>query len=161
MLITEKKEQFECQCQSCKSACTHNPGWFLPNEAEKAADYLGMSLQEFFNRYLGVNWWVDDPDIFVLAPALVGEETGAEYPGDPRGTCVFFNQDGLCDIHIVKPYECAELNCNKKKDTDPHEMARTKWKDHQGQIIELLGREPEAVPFFGDFFLKKCLMNYM
>ena len=32
-------EKVECTCDICKQACKHKPGWFLPKEAEKAAEY--------------------------------------------------------------------------------------------------------------------------
>lgn len=146
------KERFECTCDSCRRACSYVPGWFMPGEAEKVAEFLGLSLKEFFDKYLGVNWWVDGGDIFVLAPALVGEVSGLEYPGDPRGKCVFFNNKELCDIHLVKPFECAELRCNKTKAEKIHKAVAMAWKEHQKQIIELLGRKPEA-KFYGGSFL--------
>jgi hypothetical protein len=144
-------EKFECQCERCKKACLYCPGWFLPGEAEIAAEYLGLSLQEFFKKYLAVNWWEDTSDIFVLAPALVGEETGAEYPADPRGQCVFFI-DGLCAIHPVKPFECAQLVCDDPNIADRHEGVAKAWAENQTQITELLGREPESEVFYGGLF---------
>lgn len=147
--MIETAERIECQCEHCKNACKSCPGWFLPGEAEAAATHMGLSLQDFFDKYLGVNWWEGDDPIFVLAPALVGEDTGTEYPGDPRGTCVFFNKDGLCDIHKVKPYECAELLCDDPNAQKRHEFIATQWEVHQDQISELLGREPETEEFYG------------
>ena len=147
MLFTKNK--FECQCQRCKAACIRKPGWFLPEEAEKAAEYLGISLQEFFNKYLGVDWWVTSEPIFVLAPALVGEETGTEYPGKPDGQCVFY-KNGLCDIHPVKPYECVKLICGDPGASKRHKKVSEAWKNHQEQITKLLGRKPKAEKFYGD-----------
>jgi len=146
-------EKFECTCDHCKKACTYKPGWFMPGEAEIAAKHMGLTMQEFFDQYLGVDWWTDNDDIFVLAPALVGEETGSEYPGDPKGRCVFFNSDGLCDIHPVKPYECVKLICDDKETAKRHEKVAMAWKLHQNQIKDLLGREPEASEYnSGSFF---------
>lgn len=138
----------ECKCEECKGACSYNPGWFMPGEAEKAAEYLGISLQEFFNQYLGINWWVADNDIFVLAPAIIDMTPGKEYPGDPRGECIFFKKD-LCAIHVVKPFECAECIHTESEGVSNqrhHEVAEA-WKDHQKQIEELLGRKPESADF--------------
>ena len=138
----------ECKCLDCKNACRHTPGWFLPSEAEKAAAFLGLTFKDFFDKYLGVNWWENDDktpnDIFVLAPALVGEEPGCEYPGNPKGICTFFNlETDLCDIHPVKPFECADSNHDEGK-TDRHWKIAEAWISHQDQIKELLGREPET-----------------
>ena len=141
--------KFECTCEHCKGACSYNPGWFLPGEAEIAAKYMGLTIKEFFDQYIGINWWEGDDPIFVLAPAIVGELTGSEYPGDPTGTCVFFNHDGLCDIHPVKPYECADLVCNDTDVSERHEMVAMSWKTHQDQIETLLGRKPETEEYHG------------
>ena len=141
----------ECKCKTCKGACEFNPGWFLPGEAEKAAELLEFSLQDFFNKFLGVNWWVADEDIFLLAPAVVLMTPGEEYPDDPRGTCVFY-QDELCQIHASKPFECSEYSHeNSREDVRKrHEWVAQQWVQHQKQIAALLGREPEAQE--GDLF---------
>ncbi len=137
-----------CTCQSCRSACTEKPGWFLPGEAEIAAESLRLSLQEFFAKYLAVDWWEGDPDIFLLSPAVQGGDTGTEFPGDPRGTCVFF-EEGRCRIHAAKPHECRMEWHGDQGESYSHEATAMAWKDHQGQVTELLGREPEASPYYG------------
>ena len=135
-----------CECESCKNACKFNPGWFLPGEAERASKFLEMKLNEFFKKYLGVNWWVADPPIFVLAPAIISMDAGSEYPGDPRGTCVFFENE-RCKIHPVKPFECREYIHTQKYINKRHKKVANIWKEHQKQIISLLGREPEIKTF--------------
>jgi Fe-S-cluster containining protein len=142
----------ECACHACKRACeAGSPGWFRPGEAEKAARLLRMPLKKFFRRYLGVNWWVARRDVFVLAPALVGAETGAEYPANPRGRCVFFKR-GKCAIHAAKPYGCAHGNPHDTG-SDPRHHERmladnartfTLWRKNQKQIVAVLGRKPQA-----------------
>lgn len=147
-------EKLECQCEKCKSACEHNPGWFMPGEAEQAAQYLELSMSEFFKKYLGVNWWEaddkTDDDIFVLAPAITTMTPGEEYPGDPRGRCVFF-EDGLCRIHAVKPYECAQY-MHESDVSDRHWTVAQAWQDKQHEIEELLGRCPESSEYSGGLF---------
>jgi Fe-S-cluster containining protein len=142
-------------CEWCRDGCDIKPGWFLPGEAEKAAEFTGMSLPEFFRAYLAVDWWEGEggePDTFLLSPALEGEPPGAEFPGNPRGRCVFY-QDDRCRIHPVKPMECRERWCGDKEGPSVHEDVAMAWKDHQGQVTELLGREPEASPFYGSGLL--------
>lgn len=134
-------------CGRCVAGCGHKPGWFLPGEAEKTAAFMGMTLPEFFSAFLAVDWWeavpeAGLPEVFVLSPAVTQGVPGQEFPADPRGTCVFF-QEGRCRIHPVKPHECRETWCG-----DPfagpmaHHEAMTAWAGHQGQIRELLGRSP-------------------
>jgi Fe-S-cluster containining protein len=145
-------ENSECQCDTCKEECSFNPGWFLPGEAEKAAKHLNMSLQDFFKQYLGINWWEadhkTDNDIFVLAPAIVDMEAGQEYPSDPRGQCVFLEK-GLCKIHAVKPFECAQFIHGDKTVSERHWKVAQAWQKHQSQIKELLGREAESSEYEG------------
>ncbi len=145
----------ECQCDKCKGACKYNPGWFLPGEAEEAARYLNLPLKKFFKKYLGIDWWEadnkTDKEIFVLAPAITNMATGKEYPGDPRGECIFF-KDGLCKIHPVKPFECSEYIHGDQNVSNRHWEVAEMWKEHQSQIVELLGRKPIAAEFSGNSF---------
>jgi Fe-S-cluster containining protein len=161
-VTTRKAELMEVTCAKdsgtcgyCRDACTRKPGWFLPGEAERAAEFLGVPLEEFFRQYLAVDWWEADHRIetttFVLSPAIEGDEAGEEFPGDPRGTCVFY-QDQQCQIHPVKPYECREHWCGDRASNTTHLDAAAAWTGHQDQVAALLGREPEAAEFEGDFF---------
>lgn len=135
----------DCKCKKCREGCSNRAGWFLPDEIKKAAEYLELTEQEFFNKYLGVDWYESLNDIFVLAPAISSMEPGTEYPGNPIGKCIFF-EDGLCKIHPVKPFECKEYyhTDTSKMVNDRHRDVARQWKDYQGYIIELLGDEPMA-----------------
>jgi hypothetical protein len=144
----------ECACTDCQRACTGKPGWFRPGEPERAAALLGVTLPVLFQTRLAVDWWEDHPDadghVYVIAPALVGEEPGVEYPGDPNGTCVFF-KDGRCEIHAAKPFECAALAHGDSNDAiyERHKAVATEWIAHRGQIVDLLGDEPLAESYDG------------
>jgi len=135
-----KGNKDSCSCKKCKHACQHKPGWFLPGEAEKVAIFLKMSLEELFNKKLSVDWWESNDDIFLLAPVLIGKTPGAEYPSDPCGVCIFYKK-GLCEIHPVKPYECHDM-FHDNESGDIHERVALAWKDHQDQLVNLLGRQP-------------------
>lgn len=140
-----------CTCHECQAACQRKPGWFLPGEAERAAQLMDMTMEDFFSRYLAVDWLEDYPDdIFVLSPVVVGEDPGEEFPGDPRGTCVFY-VEGRCQIHEAKPYECRAYWCGMKRgDALSHEEVGRRWAgEPQEQIRTLLGREPYSVEFQG------------
>ena len=137
------KPEFECECESCKSGCKNRPGWFLPGEAEKAAALLEMTMKEFFDTYLSVDWWIDYDDIFLLAPAIDQYDTGDLYGSNPQGQCLLY-QDGLCLIHAEKPYECAMLVHNDINIQLKHEYVAHEWATHPDQIKELLGRKPVA-----------------
>lgn len=141
------KPAFECSCESCSAGCTFKPGWFLPGEVEETAEYLSISLQELFDKKLGVDWWMgkEEGDTFLLAPALTTMSPGSEYPGDPRGACIFY-KDEKCEIHPAKPFECAMYRCDTGRDEvkERHKSTGDAWKDHQDQIVKLLGRAPMA-----------------
>ncbi len=150
-------EPVDCQCDECKSACVKCPGWFMPGEVEKAADLKGMSLQDFFEEYLSVNWWVDSPDVFLLSPASINGNPGDMAPYDPHGKCVFY-EDGLCGIHDAKPFECRQFIHEDSADTihGRHESVADAWReqDYQDQITAILGYEPYAgeVSMFSGLF---------
>lgn len=138
-------------CEVCQSACRFKPGWLLPGDAERIADHVGLSLAELFETKLAVDWWEDwedKGDVFLLAPALVDEDAGTEYPADPKGTCTFY-AEGRCAIHEVKPFECREYVCD---DSDGRVQGRHRaivetWVENQAQIEALLGRRPYAARY--------------
>jgi len=151
------KKNIDCSCPKCQSACSYCPGWFLPGQVEKVAEHLNMTLKELFDKYLGVNWWEGEVPIFVLAPATTKMSAGSEYPGDPRGKCIFY-KDGKCEIHPVKPYECRKAIHGDTQEVvqERHRFISKKWNKEQyrKQIVELLGREPKTKEY--SFFDLLC-----
>lgn len=140
-----------CTCHKCQAACATKPGWFLPGEAEKAADFLNLPLPEFFASKLGVDWWERwGGDIFLLAPAVKGHPPGREYPGNPRGECIFY-KDGRCEIYPARPHECREYMHDDTPEAvaSRHQGVAKAWEPHQGQIASLLGRKPESEVWMG------------
>ena len=137
----------ECKCDSCKSACQFKPGWFIPGEVKKAAKFMKLSEKEFFDKYLGIDFWVGEDEIFVLAPATLSMSPGEVYPYNPKGQCIFF-KDGLCEIHEVKPFECRELNCNDLNVTESrHEKVSQLWNTKENQeYIEFLYENSLVLP---------------
>jgi Fe-S-cluster containining protein len=143
-------------CDQCVSACLVKPGWFLPGEAERVAEHLGLTLEELFETKLAVDWWEDtgEGDIFLLSPAIHGELPGTEFPATPNGKCVFLTEDGKCSIHEVKPHECRQYWCGEEEEGafKRHRETALAWLDHQDQPAELLGREPEKEESLGGLF---------
>lgn len=145
-------DTIECSCDNCVSACKKKPGWFAPGEIKPAADLLGMSEKDFFDKYLSVDYW-GKPDswLFVLSPATLNATPGKEFPLDPTGQCVFLTEDGKCSIHEAKPYECKSYDHrNKEEDreqfSNQHLSVAEAWVPHKDYITSLLGREPEVSP---------------
>jgi Fe-S-cluster containining protein len=138
----------ECKCESCSGACGQKPGWFLPGEPEKLAEYLGISLRKLFRKKLSIDFWCnrDATDVFIVAPATVKSTPGAEYPFDPYGRCVFLTDEGDCEVHEAKPFECKAYmhGDSKEKIKDRKKQIVSAWKENQRQIEKLLGRPPTA-----------------
>jgi Fe-S-cluster containining protein len=139
-----------CTCDKCKNACINRPGFFLPDEIEPAARSKGMSVKDYFNKYLVVDYFLKGDyykrDVFILAPGTMKSDCGREAPFNPKGHCVFFNKKELCDIHTVKPRECAvadHIITEKNYRKERMEIVKA-WDNRQSQdmIRELLGREP-------------------
>lgn len=146
-----------CSCDSCENACKHKPGWFGPGEAEKAAELMRMTLEDFFVKFLIVDWNENNEtgetkEVFVLSPGIKGKPTGEEAPSFLVGECVFYNADsGQCRVHAAKPFECREYLHGQ----DDHNIKKTQdavtkaWDSDafQQQIKTLLGRKPKSKPF--------------
>lgn len=102
-----------CVCHQCISACKNQPGWFAYGEAEKTAEFLGVSFEEFKKQIIldsCDNWKIDDA-AYVWAPRKVGvdrpeDETRSWLSQRTPGRCVFLTEDERCSIHAAKPFEC-------------------------------------------------------
>ena len=119
--------------------CKSNPGWFAPGEADKAAELLGMSFEDFAKTYLVIDSVVvDESPVDVFVPVKVGRD------GTPNARpltrvdklytrlpnpCVFFRDNG-CGIYEARPYECRRYICtNKASDNPSHEEIGRMWRD--------------------------------
>lgn len=118
--------------------CKTSPGWFGPGEVEKAAEWKGMTADEFVRTYLVIDdLEVDGDRVFVFAPAKLGRDGKPSIPPASRvdglyralrGTCIFFKKDG-CSIYPVRPMECAAYVCtNEPEDNLNHETIARLWK---------------------------------
>lgn len=146
-----KNSKESCSCKNCIGRCKAAPGWFKPGEIEKAADYLRMSVKDFFAKYVSVDWWFADEDknfenhVFVLSPAITKKEAGKVFPYHDRfGECVFF-KNGKCQIHAVKPFECKEVyhGTTETEGAELHLGVAKEWNKKQKQIVDLLEEKPQ------------------
>ncbi len=102
-----------CACKECSTLCHGRPGWFAPGEATKAAAELGLSLKDFFNRYLTRDYWsgdehTDGATVYVLSPAWNGNNGRTAGWGDPfeRGRCALLGKSGCMLSLEARPAEC-------------------------------------------------------
>ncbi len=144
-LLSLLNDVIECECKICTSACHKKPGWFLPEEIKPAADFLGLTEQEFFDQFLAVDYYCktsDDDAKFVLSPTNVTSPPGEMFPFYPEGQCIFL-KDEKCSIHSVKPFECKIYDHREKSSSiDSHLAVAEAWKPYKEKITQLLGREP-------------------
>ena len=131
----------ECSCDKCVAACKKKPGWFLPEEVKPAADSLGLTEKEFFDRYLAVDYFLGEEEKSVISPATKTMNPGDVFPFNPIGECIFL-EDGKCKIHSEKPYECKIYDHRNLVPKDTHKKVAESWIPHKLKIAELLGREP-------------------
>jgi len=145
-------DTIECSCRDCASACYKKPGWFLPQEIKPVADFLGITEQQFFHRYLSVDYFgLPNEFLFVLSPATENSTPGEVFPLEPSGMCVFL-KNGKCGIHAVKPFECRLYDHRKKiltkeesdKSTEEHLAVAEAWVPYKDYIAKLLGKEPQV-----------------
>ncbi len=137
----------DCSCAKCVECCERRPGWFKPGEAERAAELLNLTLQDFFDQYLVIDYWVGtEENILLLQPRQIGNSRKRLNFTDAfrESPCIFLEQ-GLCKIHEAKPFECkATMGCVEKvKPTGWHETAAMAWDnpEAQQQIEELDPKE--------------------
>ncbi len=157
-------DTIECNCSECVAACKKKPGWFHPDEIKPAADFLGLTEEEFFKQYLSVDYYSHTAivHLFVLSPATHLSTPGKEFPLEPNGRCVFLKDD-LCSIHAVKPYECKRydhrrLSMDIEQAQAEHLALAEAWIPHKEKITQLLGREPN-VEMPDPFEMLSFLMN--
>lgn len=137
----------ECSCESCARACLNRPGYFAPGEAIKAAEFLGLTLREFFDKYLVVDFQTDHTGLkvsyYLLMPATVGEQGTVAGYIPKRGRCIFLNKENRCDIHSVKPKECRLYDHTVvKRDAEAnHQMVASDWREAQQEVFAAIGRK--------------------
>lgn len=99
-----------CACNACVSACESKPGWFMPEQIPDLLEFFqAKNLDELLGAGMLAIDYFDGPadGPLMLSPNIVGN-AGKAFPFNPLGQCVFL-KDGLCDIHVIKPFECSEM----------------------------------------------------
>ena len=123
---------YECECDECKQYCKQRSCWGTP------ADIMRLIDAGYANRLM-LDWWAGDGsnynDILLIVPAIKGAE-GDLCPYDPRGTCTFFTDDELCEIHKIKPLEGkTSYHNSSNKLYNTHERIAMSWDSEEGQKV--------------------------
>lgn len=137
-----------CTCDKCVSLCSVAPGMFKPGEAERVAEFLGLTLDGLFITQLAVRETAYAPGVLALTPATIGSERG-DLMVETWGTCVFLTREGRCSIHDVKPFECREAWCGDGPiavDDAAYRKVVDAWRprEHQRQLQGLIRRAQKA-----------------
>ena len=87
-------DKLRYRCTRCGSCCRW-AGYvrITEREAESIAEYLGLSLDEFLERYT----------------RLTGDRRGLSLTESAEGHCIFLEEDTVCRIQPVKPRQCREF----------------------------------------------------
>lgn len=136
-----------CSCEKCAESCHGTPGWFLPGEAERAAESLGVTLQAFFDKYLVVEWWGDvRPWAYLLMPRRVNQPNTIATERDglwfATGTCALLGPDGCRLAADKRPHECAVARtCSPQHTHNPRRGIAKLWRAaKQGKALLKLAR---------------------
>ncbi|MBN2441571.1 MAG: hypothetical protein JXJ04_09490 [Spirochaetales bacterium] len=127
-------------CQRKGDCCRSFPGWFGPGEVEKAAQHLGMEVDDFARKYLIIDGieveghgWVD-----VFAPVRLNKHGLPAFPLLSRvdvfyryfeGPCIFFKENG-CILYPCHPIECRHYFCGQPEEENlSHQEIARMWID--------------------------------
>lgn len=121
----------------------------LPGEAEKIAEYLGITLKELFIKYLAIDYYLSckDGNKYLLSPAVKSMIPGNMVPANPMGECIFFDKESSkCKIHPVAPYECKKFihGTQRTEIEERHKWVAEQWNNEKNydQLVELYEKEP-------------------
>lgn len=151
-----------CDCQNCRHLCQIKPGWFLPGEATKAAAHLGLTLQQFFEQYLTVDYWIDgeNGDTDVLSPAWDtskfweerAKRFGAMLRGEPvdhrgrraswadgliSGPCRLLTPTGCKLPFEVRPHECRTAYGCRPGGSPLRPGMLAPWRQDRSELVQL------------------------
>jgi Fe-S-cluster containining protein len=142
-MMDQKTDFKSCSCSKCRSLCS-NPGWFTPEEAERA-------IEAGYADKMMIDYLVGEPNIYILAPASKGCEKDRApntdelfgsglsrfvTRGTTKGKCVL-NKDGLCFIHDTdfKPLQCrSAMACEGDVGLDNTQMGEM-WRNPEAQAL--------------------------
>jgi len=153
-----------CSCEKCKECCWRCPGWFGSiKEIQGAAKLMKMTTKEFCKKYLIIEWWAGDKNIYVPAPRrdfsrtknklirsnfILNEVCKKNGEGFIEATwghnlvtgvaCIFLTDKEKCSIHKSKPFECADsFGCDDNVKKSSRIKVLEYWKKHQDWIFKI------------------------
>jgi Fe-S-cluster containining protein len=117
-------ERSVCACGPCTAFCFTKPGYLIPSDLFRIADYLGNGGR--IEKTQDVLTFLRASKGAVVGDSRTGQRfrIGTITPRLENGRCVFLTDDDRCSIHEVSPFGCAQFSSH-----DDHRAAdvRSMW----------------------------------
>jgi hypothetical protein len=122
--MTDERTEFgfkriECACSACLRNCYGLPGYLIPADLSRIADYLG---EDDIVRFALDNL-LASPGALVVAHGEIFAIPTIVPARRPDGACCFLKND-LCSIHAVNPFGCAFFSAEQTNEQSDAISAR-------------------------------------
>jgi hypothetical protein len=112
-------KRIECACSACLRNCYGLPGYLVPSDLRRIADYLG---EDDIVRFTLDNL-LASPGALVVAHGEIFAIPTIVPARRLDGACCFLKND-LCSIHAVNPFGCAFFSAEQTKEQSDAISAR-------------------------------------
>ncbi len=92
-------ERTVCACTECVACCKQQPGFLIPGDIQRIAEFLGAPVQEFLWASPGAKAMDTRTGRVFSIPTIT--------PRMKDGRCAFLDENDRCKIHPVAPFGCA------------------------------------------------------
>jgi Fe-S-cluster containining protein len=101
-------ERSTCDCSKCTAACMAMPGYLVPGDVERIAEYVGADPDD--EKFLAANFRASEGVLVAKHGQLFRIPTIVPAQYDDNGRCVFLTRDGKCSVHAVSPFGCSRFS---------------------------------------------------
>lgn len=119
--MTPPFERTSCACSDCASCCKVQPGFLIPSDVQKIADYMQLPVEQCAQTYLRKSPGALVADVATGRKFYIGSIVPAP---DDSGRCVFLDTQDRCLIHPVSPFGCSMFDTHMNA---PDAIKRTTW----------------------------------
>ncbi|MAG08514.1 hypothetical protein CMO89_03505 [Candidatus Woesearchaeota archaeon] len=96
-------ELAKTDCKKCTHCCHFGGGFLLDDDLEKVSKFLGISKEEFKNKY------AQEFEKFNTTLLRLKPESSEKV----HSSCVFLDKEEKCMLQDAKPLHCTISSCNK------------------------------------------------
>ncbi len=145
-LLESERTRGSTSCNRSGVCCWKRPGQLTQEDLKRLAGAMGVSEREFFRTYCAVDEF--DRGICVILRRkhqTGGKWISAEESFSIESPCVFLDDEArVCEVHEIKPSECAVYQCWAKPDTE----VQVRWTHEQ---ILALGWDGDKFDYDNDY----------